>query len=152
MDLNPDWKEFIELLISNEVEFVVIGAFARALHGIPRFTLDIDFLVSTEPDNADKVVKTVREFGFSSLGLQRDDFIEPGKVIQLGFPPRRIDLLTSIAGVEFKEVWETRQFGRLEGIQVPFISKEMYVLNKRAVGRTKDLADIEAILDEDEIS
>ena len=138
-------REFIESLNSNEVEYLIVGAFALAIHGSPRYTGDIDILVRPSPANARKLTAVISTFGFSSLGLSTQDFLKPDQVIQLGRDPVRIDLLTSITGVEFEEAWEHRVITRLDGLPVPFIGKEDLIKNKRATGRTQDRADLEAL-------
>ena len=143
--LPSDWREFIELLNSHGVEYVVIGAHARAFHGIPRSTMDIDFFVRRSPENAVRIENALRAFGFASLGLRAADFEKPDRVVQLGAEPNRIDLITSISGVSFDEVWEDRIQSKLDGIPVSFISLSAYKKNKRAAGRPKDLADLDAV-------
>lgn len=93
MILLPDWREFIELLNSQKVDYVIVGTWARALHGVPRSTGDIDFFVRASPENANRLVKVLAQFGFASLGISRDDFLTPGQIIQLGIDPYRIDLI-----------------------------------------------------------
>jgi acetolactate synthase regulatory subunit len=143
MPLNKDLREFVALLNSNDVEFVVVGAFALARHGIPRYTGDIDLLIRPSPENAERVLATLREFGFGALALGLEDLSAPGKVIQLGVAPNRIDLLTSISGPEFREVWDTRAAGDLDGLPVFFIGKDALIRNKEATGRLRDLGDAE---------
>ena len=99
--LTPDFKEFAVLLNSNKVEYLVVGGYALAAYGHPRYTGDLDFWIGTAADNADRVLAALTQFGFGSLGIKREDLTEPGQVIQMGFPPARIDLLTSIDGVSF---------------------------------------------------
>jgi hypothetical protein len=106
--LQQDLKEFVKLLISHGVEFIVVGGHAVAFHGHPRFTGDIDFLLRPTHDNAERVMETLKAFGFTGLALTIDDLKQPEKVIQLGRSPNRIDLLTSISGVAFEEAWNTR--------------------------------------------
>ena len=99
--LNPDFKEFIALLNANDVHYLVVGGYAVALHGYPRYTKDLDIWIERSAENADRIVKALQEFGFGSLGLKADDFLVTDQIIQLGYPPRRIDLLTALPGVEF---------------------------------------------------
>ena len=140
--LQKDLKEFVELLLEKKVDFVVVGSYALAFHGHSRFTQDIDFFIGTSEENASKLVVLVREFGFEALDLTQEHFKNPNMVVQLGSPPNRIDLLTVIDGLEFNEVWEGRQYGDLDGLSVPFISRDHFLKNKRASGRPKDLADV----------
>jgi len=142
MKLSADLKEFIELLISRRVEFVVVGAHALAWHGLPRFTKDIDFLVGTSRENAEALASVIDEFGFASTGLCAADFSTKDQVIQLGMEPHRIDILTGISGVEWEEAWATRSEGELDGLPVPFLGKKSYIKNKLASGRPQDHADV----------
>ena len=141
MQLSKDLREFVELLTSNKVEYLVVGAFAVAWHGYVRFTADIDFLIRPDPANAELVVKTLRDFGFASLGVSREDLIEPGRIVQLGVKPNRIDLITSIAGVTFEEAWASRVAGTLDGLPVAYIGREALIRNKESTGRPQDVGD-----------
>jgi hypothetical protein len=145
MPLQKDLREFIESLNSQSVDYLIVGAFALAFHGVPRYTGDIDILVRTSAENAARVEAVMRAFSFASLGLSAADFMHPDHVIQLGHPPNRIDLLTSITGVTFEEAWNTRVDGNLHGIPVRFIGREALIRNKRATGRARDKADLEAL-------
>lgn len=143
MNLQKDLKEFIELLSELDVHFLIVGAFAVAYHGYPRYTADIDIFVETSRENAGKLLKAIHGFGFGEIGLTEEDFLSAGQVIQFGVAPNRIDLLTSISGVSFEDAWSARVFGQIGGLRVPFISLEMLKQNKTATGRTQDLADLE---------
>lgn len=143
LNLNPDFKEFLKLLNSHGVEYLVIGGYAVAAHGHPRYTKDIDIWVHATEDNAPRLVQALKDFGFSSLGLVDSDFLEPDTVVQLGYPPRRIDLLTSPSGVDFKESFPSRIVADVEGVQIPIIGLEQLRANKLASGRPQDLADID---------
>jgi hypothetical protein len=145
MRLQKDLREFIELLNSNDVRYLIVGGHAVAYHGYPRTTGDIDFFVEVSEDNAAKLEKVLVGFGFGSLGLTAKDFREPGTIIQLGYPPNRIDLVTSISGVAFAEAWESRICDRVEGLPMIFLDKQTLLANKAASGRPKDLADIAAL-------
>lgn len=144
-DLNKDLSEFVELLVAHKVEFVVVGGFALAFHGHPRYTQDIDFFVRPSVENAEKLERTVKEFGFESLGLTSADFCDPNIVIQLGHEPNRVDLITGIDGLSFEEAWVNKVSGKLGGKSVWFISASDFLKNKRASGRAKDIADAEEI-------
>jgi len=148
MPLHPDWKEFLQLLNSHSVEYLVVGAHARALHGMPRYTRDIDVFVRASPGNAAKLERVLRAFGFASTGVTAEDFLAPYQVIQLGVEPYRIDLLTSISGVEFEDAWSDRVEGELDGVPVAFLSVRAFRKNKLASGRPKDLADLDELLAE----
>jgi hypothetical protein len=145
MPLNKDLREFLELLNSNGVEYLVVGAFAVAFHGYPRYTADLDLLLRPTADNADRVLRALSQFGFGDLDLHAGDFQEPGKVIQLGVIPNRIDLLTAISGVSFDDAWATRRKGQLEGIATQFIGREALLRNKECTGRAKDIGDAEEL-------
>lgn len=145
MPLNKDWREFLELLNSNEAEYLVVGAFAVAFHGLPRYTADVDLLVRPSEDNADRVLRALSQFGFGKVGIQAADLRSPGMVIQLGVKPNRIDLLTAISGVSFEEAWATRSDADLDGIPVHFVGRAALLRNKERTGRAKDLGDAEEL-------
>ena len=142
MKLANDLREFIGLLNSHEVEYVLVGAYAMAFHTRPRYTEDIDILVRPTPENAARVETVLRAFTFTSLGLSASDFEKPEQIVQLGVPPNRIDLITCITGVSFDEAWAGRQHGELDGVPVAFLSKECLIRNKTATGRPKDREDL----------
>jgi len=141
--LNQDFKEFIQSLNDNGVRYLVIGGYAVALHGYPRYTKDMDVWVEMTADNASKVVKALNQFGFGSLDLKESDFTVPDQIIQLGYPPRRIDILTTLPGVEFSECYSSRVITDIEGVSVSFIDVDNLIKNKKATGRHQDLADVE---------
>ena len=143
--LTPDFKEFAALLNSNEVEYLVVGGYALAAYGHPRYTGDLDFWIGTDGLNADRVLAVLSKFGFGSLGVRKEDLTSANQVIQMGFPPERIDLLTSIDGVSFAECYERRMVVEVDGLPLVFIALEDFKINKKAVGRYKDLADLEAL-------
>jgi hypothetical protein len=145
MDVQKDFRELLELLNAHEVEYAVVGGYALAFHGAPRFTGDIDILVRPSPGNAERVLAALDEFGFASLGLTVEDFSGPNRVVQLGFPPVRVDLLTSLTGVSWDQVSEGKTQGTYGDLPVPYIGREEFIANKRATGRKKDLADLEAL-------
>jgi hypothetical protein len=141
MDLDRDFREFVGSFIGHEVRFLLIGGYALAAHGLPRATGDLDTWVWLDRDNASKIIAALDEFGFGSLGLSVDDFVEPEIVVQLGYPPHRIDI-TSIDGVDFDDAWERRMMVNVGGVEVPIIGREELILNKIAAGRPQDLADV----------
>lgn len=145
MKLQKDLREFIELLNSHNVRYLIVGGHAVAYHGYPRTTGDIDFFIEASEENAAKLEKVLARFGFGSLGLTAKDFLEPGTIIQLGYPPNRIDLVTSISGVTFGEAWEHRVCDRVENLPMIFVDRQTLLSNKAASGRPKDLADIDAL-------
>lgn len=140
---SPDFKEFVELLIKNNVEYLIVGGYAVGVHGYPRYTGDLDIWLNQTSINADKILLAVNEFGFSSLGISKEDFIKPGNVIQLGYPPLRIDLLTEIDGVAFKDCYKNRKEVEIEGIIVNFIGYQDLLKNKKETGRPRDMDDLE---------
>lgn len=143
--LNKDFREFVELLNSNGVEYLVVGGYALAAHGHPRYTGDIDIWLDPSPVNVSRLLKVLREFGFGSLGLSAADFQQPGAIVQLGYPPARIDLLSSIDGVQFSECYPRRQLVSVSGVELAILHLEDFRKNKRASGRAKDLADLESL-------
>lgn len=142
--LNSDFKEFVECLNAQGVEYLVVGGYALAAHGHPRYTGDIDFWLAPGAANIDRVLRALDKFGFASLALKAGDF-ERDSVVQLGHPPRRIDLLTNIDGVEFSECWPRREQVMLGGVSLPIIGLLDFKQNKKASGRLKDLADLDAL-------
>ena len=142
--LNPDFKEFAESLNANGVEYLVVGGYALAAHGHPRYTGDIDFWISPDPGNVARLLDALNQFGFGSLGLKPEDFAGD-TVVQLGHPPRRIDLLTQIDGVVFSACWLRCEVLVMDGTPLKFIGLDDFKANKRASGRLKDLADLEAL-------
>jgi hypothetical protein len=145
MALRQDWKEFIELLNSHHVEYVLVGAFAVSYHATPRNTGDIDFLIRPTVENAERMLLVLQQFGFGSLGITVEDLIKPGQFVQLGYVPGRIDLLNQISGVETEAIWEHRVHGTLQGLSVAYIGRAELIANKRATGRGKDIDDLKAM-------
>jgi predicted nucleotidyltransferase len=143
MILNPDFKEFFQLLNDNGVRYLIVGGYAVAYHGYPRYTKDIDVWVWMDPENAARVVKTLQDFGFGSLGLKADDFLETDTIIQLGYAPNRIDLIMGVLGVTFEECYSQREIEEIDGVRLCFIDLENLKKTKRASGRSQDIADIE---------
>lgn len=145
MDLHEDWKEFLRLLNSHEVEYLIIGAHALAFHGSPRLTGDLDFFVGPSEENVTRLYRALEDFGFGSVLPPAESLLFERKVLMLGRPPYRIDILNDITGVPFEQAWMNRVLGEVEGIPVPFIARDDLVANKRASGRAKDVADLEAL-------
>ena len=143
--LNEDFKEFVALLNSNQVEYLIVGGYALAAYGHPRYTGDLDFWIGTDPVNAKHVLAALNQFGFGALGIGLEDLTTPDRVIQMGFPPRRIDLLTCIDGVEFAPAFARRVAVEVDGQSLSFISLDDFKTNKRTTGRHKDLADLDAL-------
>ena len=143
--LSPDFKELLALFNENEVEYLLVGGYALAIHGHPRYTGDLDIWVLSKTENAEKVLQSLHAFGLGSLQFQSEDFSTPNQVVQLGYPPLRVDLMTSIDGVDFDEAWKRRKTIELEGLMIPVISKEDLIANKKVTGRYQDLADVEKL-------
>lgn len=145
MEIQSDFKDLLELLNSHKIKYLITGGYALAYHGAPRYTGDIDLFVKPDPDNAKQIISALDEFGFGSLGLTKEDFMEPNQIIQLGVAPGRIDIITSISGVSWEEANTGKVEGTCGGVPVYFVGREQFVKNKKATGRQKDLADIEAL-------
>lgn len=142
MKLQKDLREFIALLNSHGVDYLVAGAFSLAFHGVARATGDIDLFIRRSPTNADKLWAVLSDFGFGEAGLDRGVFLEPQAVIQLGVAPHRIDLLTDIDAVSFEEAWLARETAILDDLPVPMLNEKLLIANKLAVGRPQDIADV----------
>ena len=145
MEIYHDFKELLELFNKHKVEYLIVGGYALAFHGAPRFTGDIDLFVRPVRENAERILAALDEFGFGSLDLSEDDFTTPCRVIQLGVPPIRIDIITKISGVPWKKAYTNKVPGQYDQTPVFFISREDFIANKRSTGRKKDVADIEAL-------
>ncbi|MFO7495270.1 MAG: DUF6036 family nucleotidyltransferase [Desulfobacterales bacterium] len=143
MMLSKDFKEFIELLNEHNVKYLLVGGYAVAFHGHPRYTKDLDVWIELSPENADKVIKSLEKFGFGSLGLKPGDFLESDQIIQLGYPPNRIDILTTLKKLKFESCYKARVEVEIQGLKINFIDLESLKQNKLATGRPQDLADVE---------
>lgn len=143
--LNKDFREFIELLNSNKVKYLVLGGYAVAFHGHPRYTKDLDVWLETSVENAANVMAALKDFGFGAVDLTEKDFLQKGQVIQLGYPPNRIDLINSPSGVNFAECYEKRIEVEIGGMKICVIDLESLKKNKIASGRLQDLADVEKL-------
>lgn len=142
MRLETDFREFIECLNAREVRYLVVGGYAVAAHGLPRATKDFDVWVWIDAGNATRLVAALDDFGFGEVGLTASDFDHEDAVVQLGYPPMRIDILTSIDGVRFEDAYPGRVDGEIDGLPISFIGREDLLDNKRAAGRAQDLADV----------
>lgn len=145
MLLPPDFKEFLRLLNSNEVEYLLIGGFAVSFHGYPRATGDMDIWIAVGRSNAERLARTLNEFGFSSDDVVPELFLADDRIVRLGEPPFRIELLTSISGVAFADCFANRVVASIDGVMVNVISRIDLLRNKLASGRTKDLSDLEEL-------
>lgn len=146
MRIEKDFEELLELFNKNDVRYCIVGAYAVAFHARPRYTKDMDILVEPEVTNAQKVVKSLNEFGFKSLGLTDDDFSRKGMIIQLGYEPVRVDIITSIEGCDFVEVWKNKKSGMYGSEKVFFIGKDELIKNKRISSRKQDKIDLDILL------
>jgi predicted nucleotidyltransferase len=144
--LNKDYKEMLQCLLEENVKFLLVGAYAVAVHGYPRATKDIDFFVWATPANASSLMKALIKFGTPMDKISESDFSSKGIVFQIGNSPRRIDIITSVSGVDFEQAYSNKQTVVLEGLEVPVISLQDLIANKRASGRTQDLADVEKLM------
>lgn len=148
MEVQKDFRDLLELLNAHKVDYLIVGAYALAFHSAPRYTGDMDIYVKPGPTNAQRIMAALNDFGFGSAELSAADFEVEDKVVELGFPPARIDIVTSITGVS----WEEAASGRIEGkygeVLVYYIGRQQFISNKRTLGRKKDLADLEALGEE----
>lgn len=145
MELEPDFNEFCSLLNAHHVEFVIVGAYALAFHGAPRYTGDLDLLVRPTEENGQRLLDAITAFGFPTAPVTPRDIVVGRKVIQMGVPPIQLHVMSAIDGVTWDEVWTGREQGRLGDQEVSFIGQKEFLKNKRAAGREKDLADIDAL-------
>ena len=142
MEMDRDFNEFAELLLDHEVRFLIVGGYALAAHGAPRYTGDLDAWLWVDPINATRVLAVLEEFGFGAVDVTIEDLLNPDLVIQLGYPPHRIDLLTGIDGVNFDAAWDRRVEFDIAERRIPFISRDDLIANKVAAGRPQDIADV----------
>lgn len=145
MNVSKDFEELFESLTAHQVKALIVGGYAVAFHARPRYTKDIDILVEPTPENADRLLAALADFGFGELGLVAADFTEPGRIVQLGYPPSRVDLLTSLLGVSFPEAWSNRVEGLYGTTKVFYLGKADLIRNKEAVGRPEDQADLRSL-------
>jgi len=145
MEVQKDFRELLALFNEHKIEYVIVGGYALAFHGAPRYTGDIDILIHHDSANAKRILTALAEFGFGSVELSQADFEKPENVIQLGVPPVRVDIITSLTGVSWKDAYLGRIDGKYGDISVYYIGRKQFIANKRAVGRKKDLADLEAL-------
>ncbi len=141
--LSKDFKEFVALLKEHDAEYMIVGGYAVGVHGYPRYTGDLDIWLNPTPENAQRVLAALNDFGFGGLNISLEDLTKENNVIQLGQPPLRIDLLMSIDGVTFSECWADRKQETFDGLRMNFIGYHDLVRNKRASGQHRDLDDIE---------
>jgi hypothetical protein len=145
MEAQPDFRELLALFNARKVDYMIVGGYALAFHGAPRYTGDLDIFIKPDPNNAQRILGALDDFGFKALGLTVDDFKSPDKIVQLGVPPVRIDIVTSLTGVSWEEASAGRNEGKYGDIPVYYLGREQFITNKRALGRRRDLADLEAL-------
>lgn len=150
MDLAPDFSEFCALLNARSVEFVVVGAYALAFHGAPRYTGDLDILIKPAEDNAERLLRAIADFGFPVESLSPTQVVERDRLIEMGVPPIQIHVMSHIDGVTWHDVWTGRVPAHTGTTSIAFIGREAFLANKRAAGRPKDLADLDALRDVDD--
>jgi hypothetical protein len=143
--MNQDFLDLLRALSAHDVRFLIVGAYALAVHGRPRATGDLDVWVDASPDNAARIMAALREFGAPLRDVGEADFSKPGIVYQMGLPPYRIDVLTELSGVRFDEAWPHRLRAPFGDLQADYIGRDAFIRNKRATGRAKDLGDIEGL-------
>ena len=145
MELDKDFREFVELLNEHDVQYLVIGGYAVNFYGYPRYTKDIDFWLWMTEDNIDKLLDAIRAFGFGSLNLEKEDFMSPENIIQLGYEPYRIDLLVDVEGIDFSDCFSRKTDAELDGVEIKFLALEDLIKAKKKAGRLQDLADAEQL-------
>ncbi len=145
MEVQPDFRDLLELFNKHQVEFLLVGGYALAFHGAPRYTGDMDIFVQLSPQNATRIMAALKEFGFGSVGLTAEDFQKENMVIQLGVPPVRVDIVTSLTGISWEDAYSDRVEGKYGDVSVFYIGRDQFIANKKAMGRKKDLADLEAL-------
>lgn len=148
MEVQRDFKELLALFNAHDVDYLIVGAYALAYYGSPRYTGDMDILVRPDPENARRVLSALEEFGFGSLGLRTEDFSLPDKIVQLGVVPVRVDIITSITGLSWEDAAASREKGNYGDVITHYLGKRAFIRNKQALGRKKDLADLEALGEE----
>ncbi|MFH0796016.1 MAG: hypothetical protein V2A65_03050 [Candidatus Omnitrophota bacterium] len=150
MEVQPDFRDLLALFNKHQVEYIIVGGYALAFHGAPRYTGDIaiDIFIRPDPLNASRIMAALDEFGFASVGLTPADFEKQNTVVQLGVPPVRIDIITALTGVSWEEAFAKRATGQYGDLSVYYVGLEQFISNKKATGRKKDLADVEALGEE----
>lgn len=141
-DLNPDFRDILSCFNAERVEYLVVGAYALAAHGLPRATGDIDLWVRPSAENAGRVERALLTFGAPADRFAREDFESDDLILQLGVPPGRVDVITSIEAITFDEAWPNRLIVELDGLSVSVLGRNELLRNKRAVGRPQDQADV----------
>ena len=150
--LNPDFRDILSAFTEEGVDFLVVGAYALAAHGLPRATGDIDLWVRPGAENSEKIWRAFEKFGAPMKGLEKGDFEESDLIVQIGRAPRRIDVLTSVSGLEYESAWKNRKVVEIEGLTIAVLGRSDFIRNKKAVGRPQDIADVKRLerLEEDD--
>lgn len=141
----PDFLELLRLLNERGVEYLIVGGYALAFHGAPRFTADIDLFYRLTPENAERIMQVLQDFGFGESGITLEDLLSPGRIVVLGRPPARVDLMNCISGVEWDDAYANRAAGHYGRLPVNYIGRREFLANKRATGRKSDAADVERL-------
>jgi len=145
MTLDPDFEDFIQFLNQYEVDYMIVGGYAMAFHGSPRYTGDLDVWIDISESNAEKMLLVIQAFGFSSLGFKKEDFLKENLINQIGYPPLRIDILTNIDGIDFKEAYTQKQVIEIEDLKANYIGLRDLIQNKKTSGREKDIIDVKTL-------
>ena len=145
MRVEKDFAEFLGLLNKHKVRYCIVGAFAVGFYGYPRYTKDMDIFVEPTLENGEKIVNVLNEFGFKGLNVKAGDFAKKGMIIQLGYEPIRVDLVTSITGCSFSQVWKTKNIGQYGQYKAFFIDPQELIKNKKLVNRNQDRIDLELL-------
>jgi hypothetical protein len=143
LNVPPDFKEFLRLLADHRVEYLLVGGYAVGYHGYPRATADMDIWIAVNPQNTHKLVAALKDFGFDTSELSPELFLQEGQIVRMGVQPMRIEIMTSATGVKFDECYKTRVVDELDGVTTNIIDLDHLKINKNALGRYKDLADVE---------
>jgi hypothetical protein len=141
--LPPDFKEFLRLLSQHKAEYLLVGGYAVGYYGYPRATADIDIWINKDPDNAVKLISVLKDFGFNNPQINKEIFLQDNQIIRMGVPPLRIELITTISGVEFIECFPEKFIAIIDNVEVNLISLKHLKINKKASGRYKDLDDLD---------
>jgi len=141
----PDFEEFFQLLNVHKVRYLVVGGYAFAVHAYPRFTNDLDIWIDNSTENAYNILQVLNDFGFKEVDITADDLTVSDRIIQLGYPPLRIDIITHIDGVDFESAWESRDTSHYGKQEIYIINRELFIKNKRATGRQRDIEDLEKL-------
>lgn len=146
MIFNQDFKDFVKLLTENKVEYLIVGGYAVGVHGYPRYTGDLDIWINNSDENAKRILKCVNDFGFSSYNLKLTDFTKDGRIVQLGYPPIRIDIINLVDGVKFSECYKNKKIVKIDDLDVNFIGYDDLIKNKKATSRPRDIDDIQNLI------